>query len=227
VADKLSNESTPDIVDVEAEKPTNQVAQDFWGPLVHIFTFVDLIVKIHILTAALLYPPGLSQSKEEQKATSISYRLWCLGFGCIILLFNLLTIFATINYLLRGEIIQFAKAFFVLIAWMLSISALIVVIHEKSITALMFAVEDEATHGRDESVMLIRAGQAGLRSLNNKLYGLEGAQKTPTASELLRSIGPLALLFLNKERNILRWGMVGAKVATKGVRFVQHLLKQK
>jgi hypothetical protein len=129
--------------------------------------------------------------------------------------------------LTQGGLIQFAKALFVLVAWVLSISALVIVNNERLIGALLFAVEDEATQTRDESVMLIRAGQASLRSLNAKLQGEEKPDPMLTAKELVKSIGPLALLFLRKERDMLRWGMAGVNVAAKGIRFIQNLVQQK
>jgi phosphate starvation-inducible membrane PsiE len=222
----LSTQSSPDMSEVKT-KPTDQAAADFWGPLIHVVNLVELIVKVHIILAALLFPQFFTNETSDQPEPSSSYKLWCLAFSGIIFLINFGAVFAIISYLVKGEMIQFAKAIFVFIAWTVSIFALIVVNHEKTINSLLFAVEEEALHTRDESVMLIRAGQAGLRSLSNKFYGEESPDQFFTASELIKSIGPLALLFLNKERNILRWGMVGAKVAAKGIRFMQDFARQK
>lgn len=223
----MSTNSEADIVDAQTKREPTE-AEKFWGPLIHIVSIFELLIKSHILIAALLFPVAWIKDEEESDSgLSYSYRLWCLIFGLVVLVLNILGIGTVIALLVRGQLIEFAKAYFVLLAWFVSIVALIVVNQQKHINALLFAIEDEATQSRDESVMLIRAGQAGIRSLNTRLYGEQSPSQFFTASELLKSIGPLALLFMNKERNLLKWGMVGANAAVKGIRFVNNLLHKK
>jgi hypothetical protein len=249
-----NNDASQAALNAEAGRDTTESTSNapggFWQTL---FDLPALLLKVHLLIGALLFPYSLRIPKAEYEGPTASYQLWCLLCGSIILLINLFLLFAVVDFFVMAiqpvlkvlsnwqafmqqpstllaawsqvNFIQFAKAIFVTLAWVLSLTAFIVVNNEKMITALLFAVEDEASQTRDESVMLIRAGQAGIRGLNAKLWGEEKQGISP--SELIRSIGPLALLFFNKERSILRWGMVGANAVAKGFKFLQQFSKQK
>jgi len=252
--DGLNHESSQAAPGAEADQDTGQSSSNsHTGFIQNLLSIPELLLKIHLLIGALLFPYSMRIPKAEYEGPTPPYQLWCLVCGCIILLINLFGVFVLVDFLVLAlkpvlkvlsnwqlflsepgslliafsqvNYIQFAKAIFVFSAWIFSLMAIIVVNNERMIYALLFAVEEEASQTRDESVMLIRAGQAGLRGVNAKLWGEEKQIISP--AELIRSIGPLALLFLNKERNILAWGMAGAKAVTKGIKFIQQLTKQK
>lgn len=230
---------------------STQSSEHSGGIFALFFAIPDLIIKVHLLIGALLFPYAFRMPKAEYEGPTPPYQLWCLVCGCIILAINLFGVFAVLDLLffalkpvldvlgnwelvrhqpntllsasLQVNFIQLAKFSFVFLAWIFSLTAIIVVNNEKMISALLYAVEEEASQTRDESVMLIRAGQAGLRGMNAKLWGEE--QHIVSPSDLIRSIGPLALLFFNKEKNLFAWGMAGAKAVAKGVKFLQQISK--
>jgi hypothetical protein len=212
------------IVDAEVTKSSGDGARE--NIFLKIADALDAFIKAHVILAALLFPTmlkGNSQDPQNQKDWTTFYRIWCLGFGIVLLLANVLSIVALLT---RSNLLDFAKFCFVVVASWISIIALIIANQEKQLKAALFALEEEAGQIRDESVMLIRAGQAGLKSLNKRLYGEEINDHFQAATELLKSVGPLAVLFLNKEKNIFTWGMAGMNLTAKAFRYAQQLLKK-
>ena len=181
------------------------------------------IFKTHIVLAALLFPCRFKTAKQDEAKLSSTYHLWCLGCGGILLLVNILGIVILIT---RIQLVAFAKVGFVIVAWWISLIAVILVNHQHNLNALLFTVEEEAGQVRDESVMLIRAGYAGIKSLNRKIHDEQVSDRYSVATELFKSIGPLALMFINKEKNIFRWGKTGLGLAAKGMKFAEAFFKK-
>jgi hypothetical protein len=225
MTETVKYKSSPDVVEAKVENPENGAFGHFFDPIIQLGRILDLIIKAHILLAALLFPTAWSKTDPADPDPGLSafYRLWCLFLGCVLLLLHIAGIFALVT---RSHLIDFAKVFFVMVAWSLSLIITVVVNHENTIGTLLFALENEATQTRDESVMLIRAGQAGLRSLNKKVTGDAAKNDVLTASELFKSVGPLALMFLNKERSLLKWFMAGINLAAKGSKFAPSFFKK-
>jgi hypothetical protein len=220
----VSYESSSGKIEGEVDKPPEDFSGKFFEPLVHLLNILLLIVKTHVLVAALLFPTDWAKKEVDPDELAALYRIWCLSLAGILLLLHILAVVALLT---RFQLLDFAKVFFIAVAWLVTIVSLIVVNQQKNINALLFAIEDEAGHVRDESVMLIRAGQAGIRSLNKKVYGEDAPNQFLTASELFKSIGPLALMFLKHETSIFRWAPAGLSLAAKGLRFAQSLLSKK
>jgi len=223
MTDSLNYESQPDVVDVAVDKSYGSLDERTPKADKGVLHSFELILKSHLVLAALLFPTAWIDS-SSQSSRSNTYRIWCLTLAGFLLILH---IFGTIMLVTRSQWIDFAKALFVVVSWLLSLQVLIVVNHRIGILRVLYAIEEEASQTRDESVMLIRTAQAGISSLNKQVYGDAGSGQFVTASELIKSIGPLALMFLNKEKSILKWGTVGVNLVVKGVKLAKGLLKTK
>jgi hypothetical protein len=140
---------------------------------------------------------------------------WTL-FGIIYILFNR---YITFNHFLIAlftslTLIEFAKVLFVLGAWILIGLIYILVNHLRDVYYLLAVLEDDAIQGRDQSVMLIRAGQTALKAGNLRLYG-QGEGEQFSFVDLLKKIGPLAVLVTQKT-NIKDIAIEALKLALSG-----------
>jgi hypothetical protein len=186
-------------------------------------TIVSLIISIiemHILLAALLYPgwllPQAVQEGVQEKRTI--YKVTSICFGLLLLVLNLFVCFVLFT---RPTLIDFAKVLFIQLIWFFTAIALILFNHRGNIQAMLFFLEEEAVQIRDESVMLIRTGQATLRAFNRKIQGESDEQQS--AFVLAKSIGPLALMFVKKEKNIVRVALATLKFFGSGAEFIKGL----
>jgi len=179
--------------------------------------FIGIVWSIHILTAALLFPRPLLPNDEEVKRQNI-YKVTSLLVGTLILFINILSIVVMVT---RPTWIDAAKVFFIFLTWLLVGAIYILFNHLRDIYQLFAALEEEAIQSRDQSVMLIRAGQAALKSGNRRLFAEADVQFS--FSSLLQKIGPLALLFLQKDKNFLSIALQAAKTFFVGTRFFKNL----
>jgi hypothetical protein len=223
----MKDETVQDIADAQiVDEPASNMPEpgSFAEKFLKLADLLDAFIKAHIIVAALLFPTPIKFSSQDNGGVGAIYRVWCLVFGIFLLVANLASIVALFS---RMHLIDFAKVAFVVMAAWTSIIALIIVNQQKPLEAALFAIEEEAGQVRDESVMLIRAAQAGLKALNKKLYGEESKDHFQAVADLLKSVGPLAVLFLNKEQNMMRWGMAGMDFATKALKFAGKVFNQK
>ncbi len=114
------------------------------------------------------------------------------------------------------------KVLFIFFTCWISFGAVLVFNQLKTIEAFLEAIEEEVGQARDESVMLLRAGQVSIKSLNDRLFG-EEQNGHDSITELLKTIGPLALMFIRQEKNIFFWGLSLVKLAKKGLTVAKRL----
>lgn len=181
-------------------------------------SLIGILWSIHVLIAALLYPHFLLPANNEPDEKNIQkekfYTGFRLFFGTFILFFNILCIIILFT---RSTFIDAAKVLFVLITWLILGMIYILFNHLRGLYFVLSALEDDAIQSRDQSVMLIRAGQAALKAGNNKLYGAAQQAEQFSYISLLKKIGPLAMLVLNKS-NISAIAIEALKVALSGSR---------
>ena len=178
-------------------------------------SLIGIIWSIHILIAALLYPSPLLPHEEEIQKQNF-YKLTSLIFGTLILFVNILIL---VMMFTRPTWVDAGKVFFIFLTWLLVGAIYILFNHLRDIYQLFSMLEEEAIQGRDQSVMLIRAGQAALKAGNNRL--LAQADLEFSFTSLLKKVGPLALLFLQKEKNLFHIALEIGKVM--GTRFFKNL----
>ncbi len=150
---------------------------------------------------------------------TMTARIWGVLFGLFLLAFNVLSV---ISLCTVSSWIGCAKVVFIFSTWWISIGALILFNQLNNITYFLGTLEEEASQARDESVMLLRAGHASLKSLNGKAFG-EIQQEEDSVAELLKTIGPLALMFIRQEKNVFFWGLSLVKLAKKGILLAKKL----
>ncbi len=210
------SDNTNDVQSTEEPKQTGFWLANFIGD------FIGFVWSIHVLIAALLYPEFLLPKDNVQGSKRLQqenlYRNLSLFFGTLILFINILCVIILFT---RSSLIDVAKVIFVLAAWFLVGIIYIVANHLRSIYNLLSILEDEAIQSRDQSVMLIRAGQAALASGNRKLYGEDNNEKL-SYPQLLKKIGPLALLVLRKG-NLFDIGIEAFKLFFIGTRALKNL----
>ena len=178
---------------------------------------IGIIWSVHVLIAALLFPRSLLPSAEDERRAAI-YKITSLTFGTLILLINILSIIVMFT---RPNLIDTAKVIFIFLTWVMVGAIYILFNHLRDIYQLFASLEEEAIQSRDQSVMLIRAGQAALRSGNQRLFSQEDVQLSMTS--LLKKIGPLALLFLQKEKNFFQIALEAGRLAVMGSRVFKSL----
>lgn len=204
----MTNTDTGEQVSIEPKQ------KGFWLWLTNL---IGLIWSIHVLIAALLYPSFLLPDDRLPNAKKLAreslYKNLSLFFGTLILFINILCLVILFT---RSTPIAIAKVVFVLTTWLLVGIIYIVANHLRSIYNLLSMLEDEAIQSRDQSVMLIRAGQAALSSGSRKLFG-ENSSEQLSFIQLLKKIGPLALLVVRKG-NIVDIGVEAFKLVFIGAR---------
>lgn len=146
-------------------------------------------------------------------------------FGTLILFFNLASLIILFT---RSTLIDAAKVLFILGTWLLVGIIYILFNHLRSVYYFLAVLEDDAIQSRDQSVMLIRTGQAALKAGNLKLsgvhlkiHGMENPENFSFVS-LLKKIGPLAVLIVKKSnaKDII---LEVLKLAFSGTRLVKYL----
>jgi len=190
-----------------------------WSASVFIAAFLLKVVRAtwstHVLIAILLYPRVLLPSPENEQPKDIEkeriHIAFGLFFGTVILFFN---IFSLVVLITRSTLIDAAKVFFILGTWMAVGIIYIIFNHLREIYYVLVLLEEEAIQSRDQSVMLLRAGQAALRAGTAKLQGQEAAESFSFAY-LLKKVGPLALLVM-KKTNVKTIAIEALKIALSG-----------
>jgi len=187
----------------------------------NLFNFIaDLIGGIwgtHILIAALLYPRPLLPT-ETEIGKQLFYKIFSFSFGTLLMLIDITSIIAMFT---RPTWIEAGKVVFVFLNWLIIGVIYIVFNHLRDIYEVFSILEEEAIQGRDQSVMLIRAGQAALQAGNKKLLLEENVEMS--FYSLLNKVGPLAFLFLRKEKNIFQIGIEAFKLFFIGSRMFKNL----
>jgi magnesium-transporting ATPase (P-type) len=182
-----------------------------------ITSLIGIIWSVHILIAALLFPRPLLPSEEDLARQNV-YKLTSLIFGTLILFFNILVVVILFT---RSSWVDLAKVFFVFITWLFIGIICILFNHLRDLYQWFRALEEEAIEGRDQSVMLIRAGQAALKAGNRKL--LPQTDIEFSFPNLLKKVGPLALLFLQKEKSLFDIAIETGKLFFVGQKWFKNI----
>jgi len=210
--------------DINNQSPQNKQAAGFG-----LLNFIGIIWSIHVLIAALLFPHFLLPGNNAEDPKNIQkeklYTGFRLFFGTLILFNNLASLIILFT---RSTFIDAAKVLFILGVWFLVGIIYILFNHLRAVYNLLSILEDDAIQSRDQSVMLIRAGQTALQAGNLKLYrmhskinGMKSLQNFSFVS-LLKKIGPLALLVMQKSntKDII---LEVLKLAFSGTRLFKYL----
>jgi hypothetical protein len=159
---------------------------------------IGILWGVHVLIASLLFPRFLLPRHHIDDPKNIQkeriFTAFRIFFGTFILFFNILCVFVLFT---RSSLIDAAKVLFVLGTWIMVGFIYILFNHLRDVYYLLAVLEDDAIQSRDQSVMLIRAGQTALKAGNLKLYRQAEAEDFSFMA-LVKKIGPLAILVMQK-----------------------------
>ena len=112
----------------------------------------------------------------------------------------------------------------VVIEVMLGLSAVClgIVIGHGKIMSLLTQAEEVAYLARDQAFVDLNMAREELRRLRHKLRRDTDPEGYGHASELLKMVSPLVMMFIQKEKNIFRWGMFGWKVAQNAMAILKQ-----
>jgi hypothetical protein len=196
-----------------------------WGVMFGFFLLAFNVVSLIALIVCYVIPPIAFTVAIVVSLIAVSTaRTWTGGPE---LASNILSWWVNVGGKLVGTYVDWwiiigGKVLFIFFTCWISFGAVLIFNQLKNITSFLEAIEEEVGQARDESVMLLRAGQVSIRSLNDRLFG-EPEQGHDSIAELLKTIGPLALMFMKQEKNIFFWGLSLVKIAQKGLSVAKRL----
>jgi hypothetical protein len=190
-----------------------------WSASVFIAAFLLKVVRstwsAHVLIAILLYPRALLPNLEKEQPKDIQkeriHIAFGIFFGTVILFFN---IFSFVVLITRSTLVDAAKVFFILGTWIMVGIIYILFNHLREIYYVLVLLEEEAIQSRDQSVMLIRAGQAALRAGTAK-FDSQAEVEGFSFAYMLKKVGPLALLVM-KNTDVKTIALEALKIALSG-----------
>ncbi len=117
-----------------------------------------------------------------------------------------------------------AKILLIEIMLVLGLICLLVFIFRHRLSAELADLEKLAFLGRDEAALLLRQGRASLYTLRQRLEETSHPHKghEDHVADLVRNVVPIIGLFINKEKDLLRWGMFGWRIASNAIRLMNQ-----
>lgn len=159
--------------------------------------------------------PNLEQ--ELEKIHQLIQQVLRIAVGAAIinvLIIVALTIF--VNPLFAGKV--------VVIEVMFGLSALCigVAVGQKKIMHLLMQAEAIAEFARDQAFVDLNMIRDELVRLRKKLTREVDDSGYTAVGELLKTVSPLVKMFIQKEKNIFRWGLFGWKVAQNAMAVIKQ-----
>ncbi|MBS1955483.1 MAG: hypothetical protein JST89_14970 [Cyanobacteria bacterium SZAS-4] len=139
---------------------------------------------------------------------------------------------AIVNLLVIIGVCTFASALaagkLVVVEVMLGISAVCLAIfwYRKLILSHLTDAEEIAYVVRDQAFVDLNMARQELRRMRHKLRRDTDDEGYGHVNELLKMVSPLVMMFIQKEKNILRWGMFGWKVAQNAMAVIKQRSKE-
>ena len=157
--------------------------------------FVAIVLGAVITLALLKVVPMLG---------SLTARL--LGSGLLVG-FGVIVVWAVLHL----EMLLLAKCVFVVMCLLLAGVVLFVVRYAAALMKALVQVEDECYLLRDEVVVQCIVGRARIAALGEQMQK-PVLRRHSALRNIFAAGGPLVLMFLQKEKNILRWTLAAVKV---------------
>lgn len=131
------------------------------------------------------------------------------------------------RFSLKNSLLYIAKIVFIYIALGLTGACAAVLINYRELIFTLRQAEELTNVVRDEAVFQLEALRAMLEDLKKRLFPPTEEQAHASVAELVKSALPVVMLLINKEKNALRWGMFGLKVAREAMDFFKATPKDK
>jgi hypothetical protein len=199
-------ESATDTTINNGDQPESQVEVPIW---------LVLLVLSPFITASLIKPRFLDSEIRPTELHINVGSIWSRVMGLIIVFVTIITLIALPT---RPNPIDGAKVFFILLSFAFATCAWIVVNNRSYLQYELERMEVNASESRDEARTNIRTANKLLADFNRKI-GHTTQEEVTSAGQVLKSFGPLAMMFLKGERNIFKIGLAAAGVAGKAVTF--------
>jgi hypothetical protein len=191
---------------VELPATSEQKPVDFpvWLALLLIFPF---------FIAALIRPRFFDGEDMSDRFRIKVGDLWSRIIGLIIIS---LTVLSFVALATRSSPVDAAKVFFVQLSFAATLISWIIVNQQKPLAAQLELLEIDASNSRDELLILVRSIRQNIHSANTKVQSLT-QEELNSAGDVLKSFGPLAMMFLRGERNLFKIGFTAVNLAGKAL----------
>lgn len=136
---------------------------------------------------------------------------------------NLLMLFACgffVNALFAGKVLVIE----VMVG--ISVACLAVFKFQPKIMDELTHAEEIAYLAREQAFVDLNMARQELRRLRHTLRRDTDEEGYAHVNELLKMVSPLVMMFIQKEKNILRWGMFGWKVAQNAMAVIRQRAKE-
>jgi hypothetical protein len=110
------------------------------------------------------------------------------------------------------------KVLFIEITLLLSLLCIVIVLFNRLIQNELIHLEVLAMQGQDEAREILRQGRGAMHQIQMKMEETLHPHEEDTMHELFSNLIPMVQLFINKEKNLLRWGLFSWKVANNAIR---------
>jgi hypothetical protein len=132
---------------------------------------------------------------------------------------SILAVAIALNPILAGKIALIE------VMLLFSVICLGIAIGHGKIMDLLAQAEEIAYLARDQAFVDLNIARDELAGLRRKLTREVDDQGYGGVSELLKTVSPLVMMFIQKEKNIFRWGMFGLKVAQNAMAVLKQRSK--
>jgi signal transduction histidine kinase len=198
------NETTINDAEIRGDQSERPVEVPIWLVLALLWPFI---------LASLIKPRFLDTETLPTELHINVGSIWSRVMGLIIVFVTIITLIALPT---RSNPIDGAKVFFILLSYSFATFAWVVVNHHSYLMYELERLEINASESRDQARSNIRIANRLLADFNSKV-GHTSAEEVISATQVLKSFGPLAMMFLKGERNIFKIGLAAAGVASKAV----------
>jgi len=178
-----------------------------------------IVALIPFIMGALLKPRFLNANDNPSELHLKIEDFWTITVGLI--LWALIVIFsaALVLTIVQGNLLNFEKVVFASICIKVSLAAMVICNHQHFIVAQLDMVERDLWDARDNISLLLQGIKSMLHKANDRVTGMTSEEVT-RGNDLLKTIGPIAMMYLKKERSILQWGLAGASLVRKGMSYL-------
>ncbi len=108
----------------------------------------------------------------------------------------------------------------------LGVVCLAVFLFRHDILGHLTDAEEVAYIVRDQAFVDLNMAREEMRRLRHKLRRDTDDEGYGHVNELLKMVSPLMMMFIQKEKNVLRWGMFGWKVAQNAMAVIKQRSKE-
>ncbi len=157
-------------------------------------------------------------------------RPWVI-LGAIVLMIPIVAavwidLMAEPKFVIKNSLLYIAKIVFIYIAFGAAGGCAAVLFNYRELIFTLRQTEEFINVLRDEAVYQLESLRMMLEDTKRKLFPPE-EQAEQSVADLVKTALPVVMLLINKEKNALKWGMFGLKVAREAMDFFKVTSKDK